>query len=119
MTSQIFIKEGPPISLLFTLLQNTCHLKTDKYFVITHASFKKGVLSKCIQLFYDELKQYYQKSKAFYLTRKNTYKNFLTVIRQLCNYHNIMYSNDIKYDKSSYEIVYKVFLCDSLVHKQK
>lgn len=118
MTSQIFIKEGPPISLLFTLLQNTCHLKTDKYFVITHASFKKGVFNKYIQLFYDELKQYYQKSKAFYLTRKNTYKNFLTIIRQLCNCHNIIYSNDIKYDKSSYEIVYKVFLCESLVHKQ-
>ena len=116
MVSQIFLKEGPPISLLVTLLKNTCHLKTDKYYVITHASFKKGMLSNYIPLFYDQIKQYYQKSKIFYLKRKISYKNFLTVIRQLCNYHNVIYSNDIKYDKSSYEIVYKVFLCENATH---
>ena len=115
MTSQIFLKEGPPLLLLLNLLQNTCHMKTDKFFVITHASFKKGNFTCSIQKFYDELKKYYQNSKQFYLTRKNSYKNFLTIIRQLCNYHNIIYSNDIKYDKSCYEIVYKIFLCESFV----
>ena len=70
MTSQIFLKEGPPLYLLLNLLQNTCYTKTDKYFVITHASFKKGILTDSINKFYEELKNYYQKSKLFYLTRK-------------------------------------------------
>ena len=113
MTSQLFVKDGPPLSLMYTLLENTCHYRTDKYFAITLASYKKGIYKSFIQEFYKELEKYYKKSKLFYLTRKNTYKNFLTIIRQLCNYHGIMYTNEIKYDKSTYEIKYKIFLCRS------
>lgn len=115
MTSQLFVKPGPPNSLLYTLLQNTCYAQTDKCFIVTLASYKKGVFTGSIESFYKELAQYYQKSKMFYLTRKNSYKKFLTIIRQLCNWHNIMYTNEIIYEKSTYEINYKIFVCESMI----
>ena len=115
MSSQIYVNGGPPLSLLFTLLEKTCHSQTDKCFIITLASYKKGILTNVIEEFINEIKKYYKKSKMFYVTRKITYKNFLTIIRQLCNLHNIIYTNEIKYDKSTYEIKYQVFLCKSIM----
>jgi hypothetical protein len=39
-----------------------------------------------------------------------TYNSFITVIRQICKYNKIQYKNEIKYDKSSYDIYYYIFL---------
>ena len=37
------------------------------------------------------------------------YNYFLTVIRQLCNVYNIVYTSKLIYNKSSYEIEYCVY----------
>ena len=36
------------------------------------------------------------------------YKNFVTIIRQICKF-NLLFSSNIKYDKSTYEINYNIY----------
>ena len=38
-----------------------------------------------------------------------TYKNLITIIRQICKYNNIPFTSDIKYSKSKYEITYFIY----------
>jgi hypothetical protein len=42
-----------------------------------------------------------------------TYKNFLTVLRQICNNLCIPYTSKILYNKSKYNIIYIIFLDDN------
>ena len=67
-----------------------------------------------IQSFYDKLLEYYHVSKQYYVTRKMTYKSFITVLRQLCKYFGLTYSSQIKYIKSNYEIIYHIDMTSSL-----
>ena len=57
----------------------------------------------------EECKPYYHLSKRKYLEKKVTYNSFTTVLRQICNYNKIIYTSQIKYDKSKYEIVYYIY----------
>ena len=106
-TSQIF-KNSPPLKKMFTFLASICEKKKNKY-IFSKASFKKAQLEKKIQPFLDSIKQYYFKSKIFYITRPINYKNCITVIRQICKYHHIAFVSTMKYDKSKYEIIYSIF----------
>ena len=49
-----------------------------------------------------------------YITRKMNYKNFITIIRQICKYHHFAFASNIKYDKSSYEITYNIYFNSDL-----
>ena len=53
---------------------------------------------------------YYHISKRKYLERKLTYNSFITVIRQICNFNKITYTSQLKYDKSTYDITYYIYL---------
>ena len=107
MSTQIF-KKTIPNDLLFTLLDNIC-IKNEKYYTLNVESFKKGMFKEVIQTFIDNCKPYYHISKNKYLERKLTYNNFTTILRQICNYNKINYSSQIKYDKSTYDIVYYIY----------
>ena len=72
-------------------------------------SFKKGIFTEEINIFLEECKPYYHLSKRKYLEKKATYNSFTTVLRQICNYNKIIYTSQIKYDKSKYEIVYYIY----------
>ena len=37
------------------------------------------------------------------------YKNFVTIIRQICKYHHIPFTSSIKYNKSKYDIYYFIY----------
>ncbi len=105
--SQIF-KTKPPIDILFNLLQKIC--KADKkFFIIDKAVYKLGIYNKEIEEMYKKLEPYYFDSKKFYINRKQDYKHFLTVIRQICNINNIPFNYYNNFDKSTYSIVYKIF----------
>jgi len=108
MKTQIF-KTVPPISLLVNLFEIIC-IKEGSAFILTNDGFKKGVFHNLIQPFLTSCMEHYHISKRFYLERKIAYNSFLTVIRQFCNLHNIPFSSQIKYDKSSYNIVYKIIV---------
>ena len=39
-----------------------------------------------------------------YLDKTQTYRSFITIIRQICKYHHISFTSSIKYDKLTLKI---------------
>jgi hypothetical protein len=107
MSRQIF-KKNLPNEKLFQLLDSIC-LKNEKHYVLNVESFKKGVFKEIIQQFLNNCTEYYHLSKRKYLEKKLSYNSFVTVIRQICNFNKITYTSQIKYDKSTYSIVYYIY----------
>jgi hypothetical protein len=108
MTSQIF-KNPIPNQLLIKLLDDIA-VKTDKCYVLNNNSYKKGMFNDLIVNFIEECKPYYHLSKRKYLERKLRYNSFVTIIRQICNFNKITYTSQIKYDKSTYDIMYYIYI---------
>jgi hypothetical protein len=107
MSTQIF-KNQIPTNHLLELLDKIC-LKNDKHYTFNTESFKKGVYNEDIQNFLKSCIPYYHLSKQKYLEKKLTYNSFVTVLRQICNFNNIIYTSQIKYEKSTYGIVYYIY----------
>jgi hypothetical protein len=107
MSHQIF-KKKIPSQLLFNMLDAIC-VKNDKCYTLNNVSFKKGIFNESIQNFFVQCDEYYHTSKKKYLERKLTYNSFTTIIRQICNFNAITYTSQIKYDKSSYDIIYYIY----------
>ena len=91
--------------ILYELLEKVC-AKDNNNYVFNKISFKKAEFLQLLQPFYDSIVDSYFKSKQFYVTRKQTFITFITIIRQICKSNNIEYSCKIVYDKSLYSIVY-------------
>ncbi len=113
MLSQIF-KTSPPIELLFELLNDIAVRKQNKY-ILSKTVFKKGRLEKKIEPFINKIKPHYFKSKKYYSERAILYKNFITIIRQICKYHGVGLISEIKYSKSKYDINYNIFIPKQLI----
>jgi len=107
MSTQIF-KNNIPDEILLDLLNKIC-FKYDKYYVFNSELFKKGIYSGYIQDFIDECIPYYHISKRKYLERKLTYNSFTTILRQICKFNKITYTSQIKYDRSTYDIIYYIY----------
>ena len=107
MSSQIF-KEHVPNELLIKLLDNIA-VKSEKCHVLNNNSYKKGMFNNLIPDFIKQCAPYYHLSKRKYLDRKLTYNSFITIIRQICNFNKITYTSQIKYDKSTYDIMYYIY----------
>lgn len=111
MNSQLF-KNPIPKQLLISLLENIA-LKNEDLYIINNSVYKKGLFNGLIPNFIQECKNYYHISKYKYLDKKISYKSFVTIVRQICNFNNISYKYEIKYDKSHYDIIYYIN-CNSL-----
>ena len=107
MSTQIF-KNKIPSEKIFLLLDLLC-IKNNKHYVFDLNSFKKGVFTQDINIFLEECKPYYHISKQKYLENKITYNSFTTVLRQICNFNKVIFTSQIKYDKSNYETIYYIF----------
>jgi hypothetical protein len=107
MLKQIFRKIVPP-NLLFEILEKVC-LKTEKYYVIDLNAYKKLIFHNLHVKMANDLLEYYHVSKQFYVTRKMTYNSFINIVRHVCKNSNIMYSSQIKYNESKYNINYYVY----------
>jgi hypothetical protein len=107
MSTQIF-KKMIPTEKIFTLLDLLC-IKNNKHYVFDLNSFKKGIFTQDINVFLEECKPFYHISKKKYLEKKITYNSFTTVLRQICNFNKIIFTSQIKYDKSNYEIIYYIY----------
>ena len=108
MSSQIF-KNQVPKELLFELLEKIC-VKNDKYYTLNKISYKKGEYLQLLTSFYELILPYYYVSKQFYITRKHNSSSFITLIRQICRSNNIHYTSKIIYNKSTYDIVYYIYI---------
>lgn len=107
MPSQIF-KKPYAVQSLFDFLEIYSE-KRNNYYYFTKTAFKKGAFEKAISPYCESLKEYYYISKHKYLDKKQTYRSFITIIRQICKYHHLPFTSKIKYDKSKYEIVYYIY----------
>lgn len=107
MSSQIF-KKPVPKELLFALLDKIC-LKTDKYYLIDNNAYRKMMFYNLNNEFCESLTEYYHLGKRMYIERKSTYNSFITIIRQICKCCSIMYTSQIKYNESKYNIDYFVY----------
>ena len=107
MSKQLF-KLAVPNEILFNYLDQNCQ-KTDKYYIFSNESFKKGTFNNSNQNFIEKCKPYYYDSKYKYLDKKHNNNSFNTIIRQICNCNNIKYSYTIKYNQSNYSIIYHIY----------
>ena len=83
--SQIFKKRIDPL-YIFEFIQKYGNKRNNEQYVFNHISYKKANYNNDVQKLINYLVNYYHKSKQFYLTRNMNYKNFVTIIRQVCNY---------------------------------
>lgn len=113
MSSQIF-KTSIPIDILFSLLNDIC-VKMNHSYIIDMIAYKKGIYNEKIPHFISACKDYYHISKQKYVNRTLNYKTFLTIVRQICNHNKIEYKTKIKYDKSTYNIVYIIFIPNNII----
>jgi hypothetical protein len=107
MLKQIF-KKQVPLQLLYELLEKVC-LKTDKYYLIDVNAYRKIIFYNHHLQFCESLKNYYHVSKLFYVERKFTYNSFINIVRQICKSNNSMFSSQIKYNDSEYNIDYFIY----------
>ena len=107
MSSQIFRKPVPK-ELLFELLDKVC-IKTDKYYLIDTNAYRKLMFYNHHTDFCNSLKEYYNLSKQFYIERKMVYNSFTNIVRQICKVNNIMFTSQIKYNESKYNIDFFIY----------
>ena len=107
MLKQIFRSNIAP-EVIFNLFEKIC-LKTDKYYYIDMNAFKKMIFHGYHIEFLKTLEQHYHSSKQFYLTREFTYNSFTNIIRQICKSNAIMFTSQIKYNESKYNIDYFIY----------
>jgi len=107
MLNQIF-KKNIPVDILYELLEKIC-VKNEKYYLVDHNSYKKMLYHHFYDEFCEKILEYYHVSKQFYLTRKLTYNSFTNIIRQICKSNNIMFTSNIIYNKSLYNIQYLIY----------
>ena len=107
MSVQIF-KKNIPNDIFLPFLDTIC-TKNDKHYVLNKNAYKKGLFIGSILTFFETIRSYYHISKLKYLERKLTYNSFTTVIRQICNFNKLTYTSQIRYDKSTYDIVYYIY----------
>jgi hypothetical protein len=107
MSSQLF-KKFIPKEIFFELLEKIC-IKKDKYYVFDMNAYRKLIFHNLHKDFCEHIKEYYHLGKRIYLERKMTYNSFTTIIRQICKSNNIMYTSQIKYNESKYNIDYFIY----------
>jgi hypothetical protein len=94
--------------MLFELLEKIC-VKNDKYYLIDMNAYRKLVFYNYQTDFCDSLKEYYNLSKLFYIERKMVYNSFTNIVRQICKINNIMFTSQIKYNESKYNIDFFIY----------
>ena len=109
MESQLFKGEVSK-DILLNLLKSC----TDDTNTFGKDAYKKACICGSIYIFLDSLRECYFASKQFYVTRKMSYENTVTIIRHVCNHLNIPYSSKIFYNRSSYEIIYFINIHNNL-----
>ena len=105
--SQIF-KKKVPLEILYNLLELYSE-HNSKYYLVNDVFFKKMKFENALDDFLQKIKPYYFDSKKFYVERSINYVRFTTIIRQICNHHELHFSSKILYDRSKYNIIYYIF----------
>jgi protoporphyrinogen oxidase len=100
MGSQVF-RTVPDYHKVFSLLNEVCD-KSEKIFVIKDTTFRQLLYNEKIEEFYDYLRNFYHKSKQFYLNITRGYSGFLSVLRQLCKIFDVSYISKVVHHHATY-----------------
>jgi hypothetical protein len=106
MKTQLF-KIPIPVEVLWDFLKKNGE-EHETCYLFNKCLYKKAEFHELIAPFLLILEPYYYESKKHYVTRKMDYGKFITVIRQLCNLHNVSYTTKLMYNNSTYEIEYYI-----------
>ena len=108
MLKQVF-RKNISIEVLFNLLEQIS-IKTENYYIIDYNTYKKFLYRTDLNTqFLNTMLEYYHKSKHFYVSRKLTYKSFTNIIRHICKNCETLYTSFIKYNESTYTIIYYIY----------
>ena len=72
-------------------------------------AYRKMIFHNYNDNFCTELKEYYYVGKLVYITRKMTYKSFINIVRQICKKNTILFTSQMKYNESKYNIDYLIY----------
>ena len=117
--SHKLLKTSVPNELVYGFIKKISYkMPNFNYYLIDITAYKKATYCdepephdttpSLLQQFCNDLMPYYCKDKQFFLTRKMSYNNLNTILRQLCRYNGIECKTDRKYDKSKTQIVYYI-----------
>jgi hypothetical protein len=108
---QVF-KERPPIDILINFLNllNQNKQQSTEVILINSCAYKTALSQGVLLEFLNKLVCYYYNKKKYFVTREINYKRLITILRQLCNTHGIIYNSHMLYHKSSYDICYTFYL---------
>jgi len=98
-TKQSLFKLTVPRNTFMNFLYNVATI-SDEGYIYNNESYKRGNLvvddntdnNTMNDIFCKTIMEYYYKHKHFYVLRKHTFNKFTTLIRQLCNLHEIKYT---------------------------
>ena len=86
-------------------------IRENNYYIFNNLIFKKITYEGQINVFLNQLKDYYYKNKYFYIERPEmSHNQFNTILRQICKNNNIHIEIKIKYENSKYSPEYHLFL---------
>jgi hypothetical protein len=117
-----FFKSAIPVDLLYGFIHKISYkLPNSDYYLIDLNAYKKAVYCpepaasvSAIEQFCSDLMPYYCKEKQVFLTRKMSYNNLNTILRQVCRHCAVEFRSERKYDKSKTHIVYYVAMNDAM-----
>lgn len=107
MKSNPIFKKKVPLEYFYAFLDNICP-NSKEYYLIDKDVYRRMLQNQLHKDFINILMDFYHISKIYYLTREFTYNSFGTVIRQICNLHQIQFLANKKYNHSEYTIRYIV-----------
>jgi hypothetical protein len=112
-----FFKSAIPIELIHGFIRKISYkIPNTHTHLIDFNAYKKAVYCSDAQTvsllaqFCSELLPFYCKEKQVFLTRKMSYNNMNTILRQVCRHCAIECKSERKYDKSKTQIVYHIAL---------
>jgi len=106
MISQIF-KKHYECENMYEFLEKIC-TKVNNKFIFNQDAYKRCTMFQILTPFLENILPYYYISKQHYVERKMSYKNLSTIFRQICRINNIPFHSKLKYNRSSYEIIYYI-----------
>ena len=108
-------KKKYDINKFINILLKYCSNEKKSEYIFSPITYKKMIYNNLLDPLLLELQDYYHKSKQFYIKREITYKNILTIVRQILNSLFIPYNSKIIYNKSKYTINYIIYINDEII----
>jgi hypothetical protein len=105
----IFFKTPLSLDVLYGLLDEIC-LYRDNHYVIDSTSFNKMVYMGLYEPFIEKIKENYFPQKKSRLEKEASFYNFIVLIKQICNHHDLSITSKKVYIKSVKHNVYFVEL---------